>query len=305
MLTPSSSWAKPDLSIIIVSYNTKEITKNCIDSIIKSLEKSKLLVELIVVDNGSKDGTIEILKKVTSYRLQAKIIQNKENTGFGKANNQGIKIANSDYILFLNSDILVLDDAIENMYTFYRQNESTINFFGGKLLNKDMTFQPSCGPFYNLKVVFGWIFLRGDLWNLTRNSPNKLTEVDWVSGACILTKKKYLTSLNYFDENIFMYMDEVDLLYRAKMRKYRVFFYPVARFIHLGSASSGERKFPVLQAYKGLLYFYKKHCSASSLYLLKIMLQLKAIISLLIGYILNNRYLKETYAKAYRLVAMA
>lgn len=297
--------AQPDLSIIIVSYNTKEITGNCVESIFSSLKNSKLKAEVIVVDNGSTDNSVRKLKELSNKNQELRIIQNQDNLGFGKANNQGMKLADSDYILFLNSDTLVLDNAIEKLYNFYKHDENMINFLGGKLLNKDHTLQSSAGPFYTLPIIFAALFLRGDYYGLTRYSPDKLKEVDWVSGACILSKKKYLSAINGFDENIFMYMDEIDLLYRAKKKGYRVFFYPEARFIHLGSASSSGRKYPILQVFKGLLYFYKKHYPALNLLLLKIMLKLKAAIGLLFGYILNNTYLRETYGKAYKLVKVA
>ena len=304
--------SKLDLSIIIVSYNTKKITQDCLKSIVSSLKNSRLRVEIIVVDNGSTDNSVENIKYQISNikntyqksNIEFKLITNKANFGFGKANNQGVKTAQSDYILFLNSDIIILEDAIDKLYKFYKQNENTINFLGGKLLNKDMSPQPSCGPFYTLPVIFAALFLRGDYWGLTRYSPKTLKEVDWISGACILSKKQYLNSINGYDETIFMYMDEIDLLYRAKNFGHRVFFYPDARFIHLGSASSQSRKYPILQVYSGLLYFYKKHHSTSSQLLLKIMLKLKAAIGLTVGQILNNKYLKETYAKAYQMVKL-
>ena len=176
---------------------------------------------------------------------------------------------------------------------------------GGKLLNKDMTSQPSCGPFYSLPVVFAALFLRGDYYGLTRYSPKIVKEVDWISGACILTKKEFLDSINGFDENIFMYMDEIDLLYRAKKSNYKVFYYPYAKFIHLGSASSASRKYPILQVFNGLIYFYKKHYSAPNLILLIFMLKLKALIGLTLGKVFNNTYLKETYGKAFKLVEVA
>lgn len=295
---------KYDLSIIITSYNTKEITRNCLESILKSLKNSLRQYEIIIVDNNSTDGSFELLKRYSSNYSNIRIIENKENVGFGKANNQGIRMAQSDYILFLNSDILVLEDAIEKLYNFYRQNEKSINFLGGKLLNENLTPQPSCGPFYTLPVLFVALFLRGDYWGITRYSPKNLRGVNWVSGACILTKKHYLNSINGFDENIFMYMDEVDLLYRAKKHAYRTFFYPNAKFIHLGSASSGNRKYPILQVFNGLMYFYKKHYSKPDQILLKIMLKLKALIGLAIGQIFNNKYLKETYGKAFEMVKL-
>lgn len=295
---------KPDLSIIIISYNTVQITKDCLDSMYKSLKNSSLNFEIIMIDNDSKDGSVQMLNKYSLKHPNLKLILNKENTGFGRANNQGVKLAKSEYILFLNSDIIVLEDALEKLYNFYKQNESKINFLGGKLLNKDMTSQPSSAPFYTLPVIVGALFLRGDYWGLTRNSPETLKETDWVSGACILTKKEHFNKISGFDERVFMYMDEVDLLFRAKKRGMRVFFYPDSKFIHLGSASSGGKTYPILQVFNGLMFFYEKHYSKPEQFLLKIMLKLKALIGLIIGRVTDNRYLKETYGKAFQMVKM-
>lgn len=299
---------KIELSIIIISYNTKDITKNCLNSIFQSLKNSKLTYEVIVVDNASNDGSQTQISKLKSQNqnLNLKTIFNTRNIGFAKANNQGVKIARGKYLLLLNSDILVLNNAIEKLLNFYKQNEKMFNFLGGKLLNKDLTPQPSCGPMYSIPMVFAHLFLKGDYWGLTRYSPNKVKEVDWVSGACILTTKKIFQKLGGFDENIFMYMDEIDLLYRAKKKGFKVFFYPQAQFIHFGSASSAGRTYPILQVYRGLIYFYKKHHNDPvSLFILKFMLKLKAIMAILIGKLLNNKYLIKTYEEAFKLVQMA
>ena len=295
---------KTDLSIIILSYNTKQITKDCLDSIIKSLKSSSLNYEVIVIDNVSKDDSVVMLRQYAKKYEFIRLIENGENAGFGRANNQGVKVAKSEYILLLNSDIVVLEDAIYKMYTFYKQNEKRINFLVAKLLNKDMTLQPSSAPFYTLPIFFLALFLRGDYWGATRNSPSELVETDWVSGACIMTKKDYYNKISGFDERVFMYMDEVDLLFRAKKGGMRVFFYPDARFIHLGSASSGGKSYPIIQVFNGLMFFYEKHYSKLEQILLKIMLKLKALIGLTIGQITNNKYLKETYGKAYQMVKM-
>jgi GT2 family glycosyltransferase len=298
----------PELSIIVISYNTKDITLDCLNSIIELID-NKLTYEIILVDNASTDQTIQIVKNslnslTRNLNVNIEYIENKENLGFAKANNQGVKEAKGKYILFLNSDIIVQDNAIDNLLEYYRQNENQTHFLGGKLFNKDMTPQPSCGPFYSLPVVFGALFLKGDYWGLTRYSPNQTKEVDWISGACILTKKEYFEKLNGFDENIFMYMDEIDLLYRAKKIGYRVYFYPESKFIHLGSASSGGKTYPILQVYKGFLYFYGKHYPKISVFFLKFLLKLKAVVSLTIGKLTNNQYLVKTYEQANRLVEM-
>lgn len=298
--------SKPDLSIIIVSYNTKKTTEDCIKSICQSLKGSNIKYELVVIDNASTDGSVIMLEDFLHSKPEIfKLIKNDTNLGFARANNLGVKKAVGDYVLFLNSDIVVLDNAIEKLFKFYQQNQKTINFLGGKLLNKDKSSQPSAAPFYTLPVVFAALFLKGDYWGLTRSSPNNLTKVDWVSGACIMTTKEYFSKIGGFDERIFMYMDEVDLLYRAKMSGLTTFFYPEARFIHHGCASSSGRTYPITQVFGGLIYFYKKHYTNLALFLLKILLKLKLGIAILIGKITNNRYLIETYEKADQMVKMA
>jgi GT2 family glycosyltransferase len=288
-----------DLSIIIISFNTRQITEKCLETIFTSLQSAtNLIYEVIVIDNNSADGSVQSLKKINNPHL--KIIESKENLGFAKGNNEAVKQARGKYILFLNSDIEVLNDAISLLYDFYT-NQAKFQFVGGKLHNENMTSQASAGPFYNLINVFVWLYLRGDYWGASRNSPNKITSVDWVSGACFITTQEYFNKLNGFDKKIFMYMDEVDLFYRARKIGFRVGFYPKSSFIHLGSASSKGRTKPILQVYRGLLYFYSKHYSHSEIMILRFMLKLKALTLLSVGKIIHNNYLTETYEQAYQI----
>ena len=297
---------KPDISIIIISYNTAQITKDCLNSIIISLKNTTVKYEIIVVDNNSKDGSQDMLKGfVNKYPEILKIILNSENTGFGKANNQGVKIASSEYILLLNSDTVTLNNSIEKLLKFYKENEDYAHFVGAKLFNKDMSDQSSAAPFFTLPVVFAALFLKGDYWGLTRASPDIIKKVDWVSGACIITNKEYYKKVNGFDESVFMYMDEVDLLYRANQMNMNTYFYPKAKFIHIGFASSGSKSYPVVQVFKGLIFFYKKHYSKWALFWLLLMLKLKAKVSLIIGKLTKNSYLINTYENALKMVAMA
>jgi GT2 family glycosyltransferase len=287
-----------DLSIIIVSYNTKKLTHDCLSSIIKSLKGESIRWEIILIDNVSTDGTREMLKekfpKVTT-------ILNRENVGFGKANNQGIAKASGEYIFLLNSDTLVLNHAISKLLAFARQHPNA--FVGGKLLNLDHSAQTSCGPFFSLPVVIAALFLKGDVLGLTRWSPNSVRKVDWVSGACIMAPKKLFMNDLLFDAQIFMYMEEIDLLYRAKLKGYPTYFYPRSLIIHLGAGSStNKRKGPVLNIYKGLLYFYKKHRSPFALQCLRVLLKAKAVLAWSIGAIMGKEHLTETYAEAYTLV---
>ncbi len=291
-----------ELSIVILSYNTKKVTQDCLDSIYKS--NPDFTFEIIMIDNTSTDGSIEMLRTYQKEHKNFILIENKENTGFARANNQGVKQAHGKYILLLNSDTIVLDNSLTKLLKFYKENEEKVHFLGAKLLNADNTPQASCGPFYTLPVIFAALFLRGDYWGLTRYSPDSVKEVDWISGACILTKKEYLDEINGFDEKIFMYMDEIDLLYRAKQNKRRVFFYPDAKIIHLGSASSGGKSYPVIQVFKGFLYFYRKHYPLWQVNMLQYMLKTKALIAIILGKITGSKYLINTYEQAYKIASM-
>lgn len=296
-----------ELSIIIISYNTKNITKKCLETVITSLQyEPKIQSEIIVVDNASTDESVEMLKKIQFAKgnIKIKIIENVENTGFTKANNQAVKQASGKYLLFLNSDIEVIDNAIPTLVKFFK-NQKEFDFIGAKLLNKDMSPQPSCGPFYTLPVVFGALFLRGDYWGLTRYSPTRPGRVDWVSGACILTTNANFQKVKGFDEKLFMYMDEIDLFYRATEKGMRVGFFPSSEFIHLGSASSRDKTNPILQVYKGFIYFYKEHRSPLHLVILIIMLKLKARLCILLGKLLNKVSLVNTYEKALETVGVS
>lgn len=292
---------KLQLSIIIINYNTKEITNQCLISVLDSLRDKAINFEIILIDNASTDGSLNFFSQLSQRNHQINYIYNKKNLGFAKANNQGLKLAKGEYILFLNSDTIILNKAINKLLNFYQQNEDKIHFLGPKLLNKDLTPQSSAGYFFNLLVTFVVLFLKGDRIGLTRFSPSKLKKIDWISGACLLTKKEIMEKINGFDEKIFMYMDEVDLLYRAKQKGYTTFLYPEAKIIHYGSASS-NKTYPIWQLYKGLIYFYKKHYSTPSLFFLKLMLYLKAIIAILVGKSFKNRYLIETYGQALKFI---
>lgn len=286
-----------DLSIIIPSFNTKHLTERCLRSIIETLKRSKLTFEIIVIDNASKDGSVEMLN--TKFPQVIKIL-NKENVGYGTANNMGLHIAKGTYVLMLNSDIDALNGSLEHLYTFALSHPKS--FIGGKLYNEDGSLQPSCGPMFTLWYVFLMLFVRADKLSITRYSPDYPKRVGWVSGACLLGTRVSFYDVGLFDQGIFMYMDEIEFLYRAGVKGYNVFFTPHARFIHTGAASSANSRAPVKNIFRGLMYFYRKHRTPLEVSVLKFMLTVKAGISIGIGRILGKQDLVHIYEEGLTLV---
>jgi len=282
-----------DLSIIIPSFNTKNLLDRCLKSIMNSLLSSNMQYEIIVVDNASKDGTRELLK--SKYPRVISIFNN-SNMGYSKSNNFAITRAKGKYVLLLNSDTVVLKDGIEKLYLYCKNNPKL--FAGGKLLNEDMSSQPSCGPFYTIPVVALMLFTKGDYWGATRYSPNEIRRVDWVSGACLMGKRSSFTDVGLFDESIFMYMEDIEFMYRARLQEYTTIFYPTAQFIHTGAASSGNRKTPVVNIYRGLQYFYKKHGNLFTRSFLGFLLYTKALLALGLGRMIRRGDIVQTYEEA-------
>ncbi len=303
---------KPTLSIIILSFNTKDILKDCVESIFrndrrldfsgkKALADNEDLIptELIIVDNGSLDGSVEYLVNLEKKKnSNIKTIFNKKNLGFGRANNQAMKICKGEYILLLNSDTVIFDAAISQTL-FWLSTHPEYDLVGCKLLNPDKSNQGSAAKFPHLDTAFSMLFLDRLIKSTkTMSSPQKIQYVDWVMGAFMLLRKDVYRQTKGFDENYFMYMEEVEWCYRISQKGLRVGFYPNARIIHLGGKSSCGRTAPIINIFNGLIYFYKKHKKPYELFILKIMLNIKAMASYFIGILKNDEYLKKTYSQA-------
>ena len=214
------------LSIIILSYNTKDLILHCIESIVKQYEKElkNKTLEIVVVDNASSDASASQISNLKSQISNLQIILNKDNVGFGKGCNIGAKEASGKYILFLNSDTQVKDRGFLKMIEFLEQNNK-IGILGGKLLNSDGSLQASGGNFYNLWNLF-LVLIGGERFGLTRKSPKKIEKVDWVSGACMMIKKELFERLSGFDEHFFMYIEDMEFCYRVKRLGYTIYYFP-------------------------------------------------------------------------------
>lgn len=283
-----------ELSIIILNYKTQDLTILCLKSIIskfkKELELGKL--EIIVVDNGSKDTSItEISRSITGVK-NINIVGNKENLGFAKGMNKASQNAKGKYLLFLNSDTEMLDKGLMDMIEFLDSNKK-VGILGGKFTNKDGSPQPSCGKFHTLFNLF-LMLIGGERLGLLRESPSVIKKVDWVSGGFMMVSNDVFRKLGGFDEHFFMYMEDMDICYRAGIKGFDTYFYPKACVIHKGHGSS-SRTFAIINIYKGISYFYKKHNNYWQYILARTLLTAKAIVAIFFGLITNNAYLKNTY----------
>lgn len=221
--------------------------------------------------------------------------------GFSRGNNVGIKQAKGEYIMLLNSDTVIKEGAIEKLVRFLDEHPE-VSIVGPRLLNQNSTFQANCGWFPLLRVAFLMLFKEhfGES-DSVRFSPVKSQAVDWLMGAAFMARREVFDKIGGLDEDIFMYMEEVEWFYRTKKQGFITYFLKEAEIIHLGRGSSiTGKKEPIINIYKGLLHFYKKHRSKTEIIMLKLMLKLKALLTLIIGYLKKDAYLIETYGQAFK-----
>ncbi len=237
------------ISIIIVSYNTSDLLRKCLKSIDAACRKEEM--EVIVVDNDSSDDSAIMVE--TEYP-RVKLIANEDNKGFAAANNQAFAVASGDYLVLINPDSVIENDALENAVGFMRENPGC-GISGGLLLTEGGSPAPSARRFPNGMTKFftisglaslfpgRGIFSRHEFGGFDHRRP---LEVDWVPGAFTVIRKEVLEETGGFDERFFLYYEETDLCLRAKARGWKVYFYPGARIRHVGGASGrklADRKF--------------------------------------------------------------
>ncbi len=289
------------LSIVILSYNTPQLIKKCIDSLILQFDQEikNEKIEIIIVDNASSEKNLKEVENFTNSHKKIKLIKSLENLGFGKGCNLGAESSKGDYVLFLNSDTETKDKGYLKMADFLKEHNDVV-ILGGKLTNSDGSPQVSVGKFYTLLNFFIMIF-GGERFGLLKSSPDKICKVDWVAGASLMVNKKLFNEIEGFDRNIFMYVEDMELSFRAKKKGYKTYFFPDVSTIHLEQGSS-NKGFAIINIYKGVLYFYKKHQGGLSYQIVRLTLFIKAGMVYLFGKISNNSYYTNTYGQALKLL---
>jgi len=171
-----------------------------------------------------------------------------------------------------------------------------VSILGGQLRNFDGSLQASAGKFYTLSKAL-LLLLGMQRFGLLDRSPKNIEQVDWVKGGLLMIRRDVFNKLGGFDEKIFMYTEDMELCYRANLVGYKTYFYPDVMVLHADQGSS-NRTFAIVNIYKNLLYFYKKHKSYSEYFLLKFLLRTKAVSLIALGRLLKKNYLVDTYKKA-------
>src|ERR1017187_9918690 len=230
-----------DVSIIVVAWNVRELLGNCLRSV---YEQTKgIEYEVIYVDNGSADGSVEMVRKEF---LQTRIIENKDNKGFIRANNQGIEIATGRYVLLLNSDTIVLENAIARTVQFADAHPEAA-VVGCRVLNPDGSLQDNCFRFYstlNMILDVLWLsraFPRNKWFGRKAYGGwdyDSVREVDVVVGCFSLVRMKAIQQVGMMDERFFVYGDDIDWCYRFVKAGWRVLFNPAGQIIHFGGQTT-------------------------------------------------------------------
>jgi GT2 family glycosyltransferase len=278
----------PELSVILVNYNDLTHLKECLSSLLDTVED--IPFEVIVIDNESTDGSPEWIRENAP---RVRLTVNTENIGFAKANNQGIRESRGEYILFLNTDTILQPQAIAILLEKLRSDRK-IGAVGPALLCSEKTFQVSFGQ----KVSFlGEIFQKMVLnpyYKFRLRRGVKKRQVGWLSAACLLTRKDILEEVGLFDEKFFLYFEDIDLCIRIGKNGYVLGYLPQARVYHLGGASTeGLKLFSRYSYRKSQLYYYQKHNSKASLMLLRTYLRINFNLLILWGYIRGAGDLNE------------
>jgi GT2 family glycosyltransferase len=250
------------LSIVIICWNDLKVIRDCLESIYASTHNTPL--EVIVSDNGSRDGSVEFIRK--NYP-DVRVIENRANLGFAKGNNVGIQASTGEWIHILNPDTIIHDGALDRLVAF-AQKHPEAGAFGCRVLNPDGSYQISARPFPTvLRYLLAALYLRplayvskiftSDTYTGWKGDSERT--VDWQSGCCVMFRGALLKQLAGFDEQFFYQGEEVDLCLRVWKAGYTILFTPEAIITHLGGQSVGRfrLRFEIEKLRNRYRYFYK------------------------------------------------
>ena len=281
-----------DLSCIIVNYKNSEPLKDCLASIYQTVQGIDF--EVIIVDNSENDPGLQPLKELYP---KAQFISNSSNVGFSKANNQAAKIAQGNILIFLNPDTILSDQAINSMYK-HVCSHTEIGALGPKVVNPDGSLQYSCRRYptlwtglFNRYSILSQLFPENRFTSqyLMRDfDHNEIWQVDWLSGCCLMVSKSIFEQSHGFDENYFLFNEDVDLCRTINKGGKRVIYFPEATVIHQVSTSNSKTTAKVIiQRHLGMMHYFKKYHEGNFLTrgIINFFISLRGVTQLLINFI--------------------
>jgi len=266
------------LSIIIVSFNTKEVTFRCLTSLKKNFNKYPLDYEVIVIDNGSEDLSLEMINSLSHNWKNLKVINAKKNLGYGKANNLGLYVSKGKYVLYLNSDTIVSEINFLDPINFI-ERDPKIGGLTVKVVLQNGLIDPashrgfptpwaSLTYFLGLEKIFSKAYLLNNIfgkYHLKGRNLKNIHEIDVPTGAFFLAPRKLLNKIGGFDQDYFAYGEDIELAYQIKKLGLKIFYYPLYEVLHLKSTSglkkvnSEIREKTKFHFYDSMKIFYRKH----------------------------------------------
>ena len=260
-----------DISLIIVSFNTREVLRESLQSVER--ERGGYQIEIFVVDNDSKDGSVEM---VQAEFPEVRVLRSEVNLGFGAANNVALELAQGRYIVLLNSDAFLLPDSLR-LSVEHMDRDQKAGLAGGRLVGRDQSLQPSARMFPS--ILSDFLVLTGLAHKFPRSrffgsfdrtwaDPMQDAEVDWVPGAFSIIRSEALRKVGFFDPEFFLYSEEVDLCRRIQQAGYKIMYWPDIVVIHVGGESSRQIKTLEMSSsgaqlirwrMRSTLLYYRKH----------------------------------------------
>jgi len=253
-----------DVSVVIVSFNSRDYLRSCLRSILNHTQSVEY--EVVVVDNASADGSSEM---VAAEFPQVTLLRRADNAGFAAANNEGIRAARGEAVLLLNPDAEFTSNVLPPMDRYLRAHPG-VGVLGPKLLDGDGSLQFSCRRFPGLATaLFNRYSLATKLFPknpfstrylMTDFDHDSIAEVDWVSGACMMLPRQAVDRIGLLDERYFVYIEDVDLCQRAHRAGYKVVYFPeVAVLHHIARSSSTLPIRSIIERHRSMWHYYKKY----------------------------------------------
>lgn len=275
------------ISIVIVNYNVKYFVKQCLQSIFKSKVEAEL--EIIIVDNNSYDGSVAMIK--TDFP-EVKLIANNKNFGFGKANNQGFEIATGDYILILNPDTIIEETTLQKCLDYCRKNQN-VGAIGVKMLDGAGNYLPESKR--GFPTPLRSIFKLLGVSKLFKNSPfingyylgnldnNKTNEVEVLTGAFMFAPKAVIDDVNGFDEDYFMYGEDIELCFQIRQKGKQIIYLPETSIIHFKGESTKKASINYLKNFYGAMSIYAQKRNKKNIWIWKAVLNLGILLTALVS----------------------